>query len=523
MRVTCKLLHSFLACNVILFLIVMLTTGCSSSNRIEGFFYYRLNSTPSTLDPALIADVSGASVAAKLFNGLVKLDDHLSVAPDIAERWHISKDGLNYTFVLKRGVLFSNNRHVTAQDFKTSFERVLNPATKSPNVWVFDKVEGAEAYREGLAGDVAGFRVIDAYTFEIKLRRPFSPFLSMLSTTPAYVAVFDGASCIGTGPFVVKSLMPNREVVLTKRDDYFDGGAKVKGLVYRIIPEDLTAITEFELGNLDVISLPATAYAKFRNDKKWSGQIISLRGLNTYYLGMNTSRPPFNNVKMRRAVASAIDVKKILRTFYEGRGKLAAGPVPDLLRTWQLDDVTDGGYDPLNARKIIKSEGLPGVRVHLYITSDQEVVDLAEIIQSYLSAAGIDVVLRQLEWSAFKESVNRGEPELFWLSWWADYPDPENFLFPLFHSSNRGPAGNRTRYCNKAVDSLIEQGQFSLDEHDRTRFYKQAEELIIKDAPSVFFWHKTDYMVKQPWVKGYKVYPIYTMDKGMEIERSTSE
>ena len=174
-------------------------------------------------------------------------------------------------------------------------------------------------------------------------------------------------------------------------------------------------------------------------------------------------------------------------------------------------------YDPQRAREIIKSAGLSGMRVHLYITADQDVVDLAEIIQSYLSSAGIEVVIRQLEWNAFKEAVNKGEPDLFWLSWWADYPDAEDFLFPLFHSSNIGPAGNKTRYCNKAVDDLIERGQFSLNEPDRNRFYKQAEELIIKDVPLVSFWHRTEFLIKQPWVDGYKVYPIYTMDKGTEI------
>lgn len=517
---------------VLLICLLLLLAGCGSSNRIDGFFYYRLNADPSTLDPALVTDVAGASVASKLFNGLVRLDDNMSVSPDIAERWQISRDGLRYIFFLKREVRFSNNREVKARDFKASFERVLNPATKSPSVWVFDKVEGAEAYRKGRAGDVAGFRVIDDYTFEIKLESPFSPFLSILTTTPAYVVLADELSSrgndfltrasgvAGAGPFRLKSWMPDRELVLERREDYFDGCAKVRGIVYKVIPEDLTAVTEFELGNLDVISLPAPAYTKFRNDKKWSSRIISIKGLNTYYLGMNTSRPPFDNVKIRKALACAVDTKKILRTFYDNRGRPAAGPVPDLLRRWEINSALYdmSVYNPQKSRDIIKKEGLSGMRVSLYITADQDVVDLAEIIQSYLSAAGVEVVIRQLEWNAFKEAVNKGEPDLFWLSWWADYPDPENFLFPLFHSSNIGPAGNKTRYCNKAVDNLIERGQLCLNEGDRNRYYKRAEELIIKDTPLVSFWHKTDFLIKQPWVKGYKVYPIYTMDKGTEID-----
>src|SRR5208283_4396729 len=130
-------------------------------------FYCRLNANPATLDPALITDVSGALVAAKLYNGLVKLNEHLSESPDVAERWSISRDGLTYIFFLRHGVRFSNNHEVTAPDFKTSFERVLNPRTRSPNVWVFDNVEGAAAYRNGQSAEVSGFRVKDNYTFEI--------------------------------------------------------------------------------------------------------------------------------------------------------------------------------------------------------------------------------------------------------------------------------------------------------------------------------------------------------------------
>ena len=154
----------------------------------------------------------------------------------------------------------------------------------------------------------------------------------------------------------------------------------------------------------------------------------------------------------------------------------------------------------------------------MYVTAEQDVVDLAEIIQSYLSASGINVKIKQLEWSAYKDAINKGEPDMFWLSWWADYPDPENFLFPLFHSSNFGPLGNRTRYVNKEVDLLIEKGQYSSDAGTRDYYYQKAEEIIIRDSPWVPFWHRNDILVHQPWIKGYKVYPIYTMDKGMNIE-----
>ncbi len=504
--------------------------SCSPSSRLEGYVYYRLNANPTTLDPALITDVPGASIAAKLFNGLVKLNDNLDLIPDIADKWEISKGGLIYRFYLKKGVSFINGREVRAQDFKYSFERVLNPKTKSPNTWVFDKVEGAKEFREGTAVGVAGFSVRDDYTFEIKLKRPFSPFLSMLTMTPAYVIPKEDIDK-GTGPFILKKWLHNRELIIETNENYFGGKAKIKGIVYKIIPEDLTAVTEFELGNLDVISLPASAYSKFKKDKHWSSRIISMRGLNTYYLGMNSSRPPFDNANLRRAVSYAIDKKKILETYYENRGRLAQGPVPDLLRKWEIKEKSQGSmvkgqgekenfvinYDPQKAMEIIKREGMAGIKVKMYVSADQDVVDLAEIIQSYLSSAGIVVDIKQLEWSAYKEALNKGEADMFWLSWWADYPDPENFLFPLFHSSNFGSAGNRTRYANKEADSLIEQGQYALNEKDRNLFYGKAEEIIIKESPWVSFWHRTDFLVTQPWIKGYRVYPIYNMDKGVDV------
>ncbi len=505
--------------------ITLFVFSCTSSNRLDGYVYYRLNANPTTLDPALITDVSGASIAAKVFNGLVKLNDNLEISPDIAERWEISKDGLRYKFFLRMGVRFLNGREVMAQDFKYSFERILDPKTKSPNTWVFDKVEGVKEFQKGNAKEVKGFRAIDDYTFEIRLSRPFSPFLSILTMTPGYVVVKEdvekwkndfSSHPSGTGPFILENWLPDRELVLESNRNYFDEKAKVKGIVYRIIPEDLTAVTEFELGNIDVIYLPASAYSKFKNDKKWSSQIVSLKGLNTYYLGMNSSKPPFDNVNLRRSVSYAIDRKKILDTFYEGRGRLAVGPVADMLRRWEIKDSCE--YNPEKAKKIVAEEGMSGIKVNMYVTADQDVIDLAEIIQSYLSEGGINVNIKQLEWSAYKEAINKGEPDMFWLSWWADYPDPENFLFPLFHSSNLGPAGNRTRYVNKEVDSLIEKGQYSLNEKDRNSFYQRAEEIITKDSPWVFFWHRTDFFIKQPWVKNYKVYPIYTMDKGLEIE-----
>ncbi len=499
-------------------------TACSPQNRIEGYVYYRLNANPTTLDPALIVDVTGGIIAAKLYNGLVRIGDDFSIQPDIAEKWTISKDGVAYTFKLRRGVFFSHNREVTAHDFKYSFRRILDPKTRSPNTWVFTKILGADDFMEGKADDIEGIRVKDKYTLEIRLKRPFSPFLSLLTMTAAYVLPAEeverwgpdfSSHPSGTGPFVLKEWLPNRSIMLERKEDYFAEPANIKGLVYRIIPEDLTAVAEYELGNIDILTIPASEYALYRSDTKKRDLIISIYGLNTYYVGFNCSNLPFKNPDFRKAIAYAIDREKILNTIYEKRGRPASGPVPDVMRKWDM--TFPYAYDPQKAKEMIRHEGLTGKTVNFYVTADQEIVDIAEVIQAYLKDAGVDVRITQLEWSAYKEAINKGEPDMFSLSWWADYPDPENFLFPLFHSSNHGPAGNRTRYSNPTVDSMIEMGQYALDKDKKDSYFKRAEEIIVSDAPWVPLWHKTDFVIRQPWIKNCRICPIYSMDKGTQI------
>lgn len=513
-----------LICSFLLTSFILFIPSCSRYNRMEGYVYYRLNTNPTTLDPAFIVDVTGGAISAKIFNGLVRLDESLNVIPDIAERWSISKDGLTYTFKLGRGIKFSNKQEVTAHDFKYSFRRILDPKTHSPNTWILEKIAGARDFMRGKERDIAGLMVLDDYTLQIRLERPFAPFLYLLTMSAAYVVPQEevgrwGADFashpVGTGPFLLGEWLSNRELRLERRTDYFDTKAKVRGIIYRVIPEDLTAMTEFELGNLDVVTVPGSEYPRFRKDEKWNGLMSSVKGINTYYIGMNCSRPPFNNVELRRAMNLAIDRRKLLSTFFENRGRLASGPVPDVLRKWDAPSPYE--YDPEKARAVVAREGFSGRTLHFYITADQEVVDMAEFIQSYIKKAGLNVKIHQLEWSAYKEAINRGDPDMFWISWWADYPDAEDFLFPLFHSSNIGPAGNRTRYSNPEVDRLIELGQGAGNERDRDQYYGKAERLIVEEAPWVSFWHRNDYMLRQRWTKNYKVYSIYSMDKGTDI------
>jgi len=490
--------------------------------RVPGFLYLRLSSDITTLDPALIVDVAGGSVAAKIYNGLVRFDENSKVVPDLAENFSISADGKTYRFKLRKGVRFHDGRQLRAKDVKNSFERVLSPATKSSRTWLFDRISGAKEFMNGTAADVLGIRALDEYTLEIEISEPFGPFLDLLAMPPAYVVHSGAASSdlssnpIGTGPFRLTEWKRGRELTLSRNDDYFAGGANIKGVAYRIIPEDLTTIAEFESGNLDIMDVPSTEFRRYSRSEKWKGLIKSSHGLNTFYLGFNCQRPPFNDKRVRQALNYAVDRERILKTMLEGRAELASGPIPPVL----LKNGNKGyKYDPDKARSLLKKAGLENkIKFRIYQAPDQDTADIMEVVQQYLRDVGVEAEIVQLEWSAFKDAINKGEADSFWLSWQADYPDPENFLFPVFHSSNWGPAGNRARFKDSETDRLIEEAQREPDERRRSGLYVEAEDRVIEYAPWLFFWHKNGYIVHQPWIEGIKTYSIYNADKGTDIK-----
>ena len=514
---------------LVLLVLAAALPGCPwrGEGRTPGYLHLRLSSNPTTLDPALIVDVSGAVIAAKLFHGLVRFNETLDIVPDAAQTWTLSPDGRTYTFRLRRDMTFSNGREVTAGDFRFSFERILRPATRSPITWVLDRIAGARDVMAGTTDHASGIRVIDDRTLAITLERPFGPFLSLLGMTAAYAVPREeierlgqdfGTHPVGSGPYAMKEWRHGQRIVLAARPHPPDEGPRLQGIIYRVIPEDLTAVVEFETGGLDVLPVPATEYRRYTADPRWRDRVFGRPGLNCYYLGLNCSRPPFDDVRVRRAVNLAIDRQRILDTIYEKRGVLAAGPVPPPLRKdFPPPDPAGYPYDPQTAGQIIRDAGLAHAKISILVSAEPEVLDIVEVIQYYLKRAGLEAEIVQLDWSAFKERINRGDADAFWLSWWADYPDPENFLYPLFHSANIGPAGNRTRYRDEAVDRIIERAQGTADPAERRRLYRDAEDRIVRGAPWVFMWHRTDYFVVQPWVKDFRIYPIYSVDKGMDI------
>lgn len=507
---------------ILLMASIFMLCGCSYTERSKETLYLRLEQDINMLDPAFIVDVDGGMVASYLYNGLVRLNERLEIIPDIAQRWEISDDGLTYRFYLRDDVYFTNGKQLTADAVARCLNRIIDPSVASPRSWIFEKVAGYEQGKHNVTASGKGFKVIDEFLFEIHLTEPFAPFLTLLTMPNAAIVDLlhnDQQTVIcGTGPYLIEEWVRGDHLLLKRNDRYYGGKAHIQYVKFSVIPEDFTAIAEFENGRIDIMEIPRAEFEYFMDHDIW--RVYSKPTLNTYYLGFNCQRAPFSDYEVRSAIGYAINRHAIIDKYMHGRVSYAESPVPPGLLNSSVYSVEQIPYDAERAKALLRDAGLDqrGFSATLYLSSDKEMEGVAELIQNDLKQVGITIDIRQLEWSAFKEAVAKGEADMFILSWWADYPDIENFLYPVFHSSNWAAAGNRARYKNLRFDALIEQARTTVDQSQRTVLYSQALAIVERENPWICLWHKNAYMVTQPWVKGYALAPIHTVTNCTELK-----
>ncbi|OQY29239.1 MAG: hypothetical protein B6244_04410 [Candidatus Cloacimonetes bacterium 4572_55] len=507
-----------------------------------------LTSDPTTYDPVRMWDASShGRTSALLYNGLTRSDIEGNVIPDLADSILISPNGLVYTFHLKRGVVFSNGQRLTANDVRFSFERLL---LESPSSWVLERLVGATEFVSSIRDSsemeqsqedsvfvnkkrvrISGIRVIDSYTIELKIQEPFAPFLSLLALPQTYIISKDaverwgedyGQNPVGTGPFTLKKWQPDYYLLFERNPLYFGEKPKVESVEFRIIKEELTALAEFELGNLSFLPIPDAEYQRIISDTKRSSHIVSRNMLNSYGLNLNCGKPPFDNVLVRQALNHAIDRQTILERLLNGRGTLAHGVIPPGLGAYN-SSAKGYEYNPEKAKELLRQAGYPdGFSFDIWQSTEKSALSICEAFQGYLQEVGIEASIVQNEWSVLKTAVRKGEIDSYYRAWSADYPDAENFLYPIFHSEQ--PTTANLNFKNKKFDRLIELARATQDPLHRITLYQAAEELIIQEAPWVFFYHGTESWVYQPWVKGLEIPLIFNGDKmnDIQIERNNS-
>lgn len=491
----------------------------SEQDKYGGVFQGRVKADPPTLDPAMATDTTSSRVIRNIFDGLVQFDKDLNVIPAIAKSWNISEDSLVWTFNLRKGVKFHNGREVKADDFVYTFTRILNSKTKSPRTWLFEGVKGAKEFMEGKADKVTGLKVLDDYTFQVTLAEPFTPFLSVLAMENAYVVPREEVEKygeefaqypVGAGPFKFVEWKHDDKVVLEKNEDYYvEGRPYLDKVVYRIIPEGSSAFAEYEQGNVYQNvddDLPAGQITRIMDPNgDFAVDFKSIPRLGTFYIGFNTQKEPFNNKKVRQAINYAVNRKVLAAVVMNGVVKPANGILPPTMPGYN-PDLEGYEYNLEKAKKLLAEagykDGLPG-QFELAYNTDKKNQRIVEAIQSNLKQIGVNVRLINMDWGTYIKKVDNGETQMYRLAWIADYPDPDNFLYVLFHSKNAGPGGNGAFYKNSEVDQMLDKARSMKPGKDRIALYQKIEKQIVEDAPWIPVYYYTAPILVKPFVNNY--------------------
>jgi peptide/nickel transport system substrate-binding protein len=321
----------------------------------------------------------------------------------------------------------------------------------------------------------------------------------------------------GCGPYMMDEWRHDAWLKLKKNPRYYDPNLpKAERIEMRIGGDDTLQLMRFEMGDVDVMSLTDTSppdFLRLQRDPQWKGQIKHAPMMDVRYVCMNTEKAPFNNVLVRRAVSHAINGQRIT-TFRAGRATLARGPLPPGMPAYNPQQF-QYAYDPQKAKELLKQAGYPnGFKVDLWFATTEEWYGkAAQSIQQDLKQIGITVNPKKVTYAELKTKAGkRGNIQLSMMGWIQDFPDPSNFLVPLFSEKSITPTSslNRAFYSNPQVNTLLNAAQSELNSAKRMQMYRQAEKIIVQDAPLVFLHHTERYVVHQPWVQGYRLHPMWT-------------
>jgi len=461
-----------------------------------------IESSPANLDPRIGTDAASERISTLLFDSLVRRDEHFNMQPALAQRWEIP-DPLTYIFHLRRDVKFHDGRPLTARDVKWTFDSLLNGGIVSPR---------AGAYRL-----VAAVEAPDEATIIFRLKEPFAPLLWNLSNGSMGIVPYGSGKdfnqkLIGSGPFRFVRAELDKEVVIERNDAYWGGAPRLRRVRFAVVPDTTTRALELDKGSADVAINALTADMVKTIERQGKLTVTAQPGTTLAYLAFNLRDPILRDVRVRRALAHAIDRRPLIEYLWRGLARPADSVLPP--QHWAYNgNVPKYDHDPAKARALLDGAGYTagpdGVRFRLTMkTSTEESTRLmAAVLQQQLRGVGIALDIRTFEFATFYSDVTKGSFQLFSLRWIGGNEDPDIFEY-IFHSASTPPRrANRGYYSNPRADALIEAGRRELDQASRKRIYAELQQVLAEDLPYIDLWYFDNVAVHSPRVAHIRLNP----------------
>lgn len=481
-----------------------------------GFYRAPLLNNPPTLDPAYIEDIYAIRVIHQIFDGLVQFTPDLLIIPALAENWQVEEAGRVYRFFLRKDAFFHNGDPVTSDDVIFSLSRLIRVTPPPAILSHLLKISGSKEYLDGKSETIAGLQKTDDHTLIIRLEEPYVPFLVALGMYQAKIVPRKalgvlgenskafGKAPLGSGPFKFVSWKENESIRLEGFSDYYGGRPFLKGIEYRIYPgiqvEDVWA--DFQNGELDEMPV----YGQIRDSilERKDLQRINRSSLSLQFYGINCENPRFRNPEVRRALLMAVDRSKLVNDVYKGQVQAARSILPPGLPGYvpQEDRLP---FDPEMAARILEKalggnlESLGTVEI---VSNSQSPIAQAELnfIRECWARIGVRMEPKFIpDWSQFERYVKSDALQMYRYAWFADIPDPDDFLRPLFSS---GSQTNFMRFRDAEVERLLQKAVGVGDPIERAGIYREIEEKILRQAPIIPLLYMSIDMVFQPTVHG---------------------
>ncbi len=457
------------------------TDGDAADVQEGGEVVWVSMSDAPSLDPHGQNDSATTDATSQIFERLVDYADDGSVVPLLADSFE-AIDEYTWEFQLREGVTFHDGTEFNAEAVKISFERLLDPENASPRLSIFEMISEVV--------------VVDELTVQFVTEFPFSPLPSHLAhnggsiIAPSAIQEEEeggrtvGENPIGTGPFKLESWDRGSEIRFARNDDYWGDPVHIDTLVFRVVPEVATRVSMLETGEAHGTAVDALSAGTV---EAMDGVTLTRQeGTGVTYIGFNTQKAPFDDVRVRQAITMAINKEDIVNELIEGEGILAAGPLSPLV-VGSTQDVDTLDFDVEAARALLEEAGhADGFEATIWINEGNAArASIAELVQANLSEIGITLSIESIEWGAYLERTGAGEHEMFILGWTTITADADYGLFPILHSSQVGDPGNRFFFENDQLDELLELGRRTADQEERNDIYAEAIQLVIDEAPMV--------------------------------------